>query len=123
MHRTVRKHIEGGTCLQYGARMLNEGERLTDIPFQFLLPQPSLALLVFWGPTGYLTPISSLTAFTTTLNNSHSASPIRRLPVHSQTDVPRWRTHWLLGGVFECPEDQGDTHGYDVRHAGWPGSL
>jgi hypothetical protein len=26
MHRAVRKHIDGGTCLQYGARSLNEGD-------------------------------------------------------------------------------------------------
>ncbi len=26
LHPAVRRHIEGGTCVQYGARSLNEGE-------------------------------------------------------------------------------------------------
>lgn len=26
LHPLVQKHIKGGTCLQYGARTLNEGE-------------------------------------------------------------------------------------------------
>ncbi len=29
LHPVIRKHIEGGTCVQYGARALNEG-RMSD---------------------------------------------------------------------------------------------
>ena len=35
----VRKHIEGGTCLQYGARVLNEGEEWDKCGIN--VPQPA----------------------------------------------------------------------------------
>jgi flavin-dependent dehydrogenase len=25
LHPVIRKHLEGGTCIQYGARVINEG--------------------------------------------------------------------------------------------------
>lgn len=81
-HPQVAKHLEGGTCISYGARCLNEGGFEVE-----LLPELWRAWLWWYSPSD------------------------RRLCCvcpkigDPQAQFSRWCSDWLLGWLFELGQD------------------
>lgn len=113
-HPTVSHHLEGGECIQYGARVINEGgfQAIPKLTF------PGGALIGAWGACAHGDAAFCGTAHSLLLVSSTRPTVCARLlsqPPHSLPIPPRCRR--LLRWLCERAQDQGHPHRHEERHA------
>jgi hypothetical protein len=96
-HPYISKHLEGGTCISYGARALNEG---------------GLQVYAYAQVKQVIALSKRLTKRLTFL-----------APGHPEADISGRRSCRLLSGLRQCAQSQGLAHGHEKRHVGKRGGV